>query len=141
MGEIIITNSLAKSFRTCPRQTLYKHVDLITPKVVRSKPLKRGSWFHELLEAKYKGESVTEAHQRNIVAFGKLFDEEKEALGDLPREMAALYKAYNWHYRSDCSWKVHEVEIKLEAELPNGMQAQGKADGKLINQVVSKLLA
>lgn len=128
MSEIIITNSLAKSFRTCPRQTLYKHIDLITPKVSKSKPLKRGSWFHELLEAKYKGESVTDAHKRNIVAFGKLFDEEKEALGNLPVEMRDLYRAYNWHYRSDRSWTVHEVEIKLEAELPNGMQAQGKAD-------------
>jgi hypothetical protein len=126
--DIVLTNSLAKMFRSCPRATLYKHVDLITPKVMRSKPLRRGTWFHEMLEAKYKGESVTDVHKANIVKFGKLFDEEKELLGDLPREMAELYKAYNWHYRSDKSWKVHEVEIKLEAELPNGMQGQGKAD-------------
>lgn len=127
-SSIIITNSLVKTFRSCPRMALYKHQDLLAPKYMRSKPLKRGTWFHELLEAKYKGESVTEVHKQNIVKFGKLMDEEKEALGDLPREMADLYRAYNWHYRSDTSWKVHETELKLEVELPNGMQGQGKAD-------------
>ena len=127
-NDLIITNSLVRTFRSCPRAAMYKHQDLIQPKYMTSKPLKRGTWFHELLEAKYKGESVTAVHKQNITKFGKLFDEEKEALGDLPREMAALYKAYQWHYRSDRSWKVHETELKLEAELPNGMQAQGKAD-------------
>lgn len=126
--DIVITNSLIKSFKGCQQQTKYKHVDLIGPKLSRSKPLKRGNWFHELLEAKYKGESVTAAHKMNISKFNKLFDEEKEILGDLPHEMAALYKSYQWYYRADDSWTVHEVEIKLEAELPNGMQGQGKAD-------------
>lgn len=126
--DLIITNSLIKSVKGCLQATKYKHVELLGPKYNRSKPLKRGTWFHYLLEAKYKGLSVTDAHKEMIVQYGKLFDEEKEALGDLPYEMAALYKAYNWHYRSDASWKIHEVEIKLEAELPNGMQGQGKAD-------------
>lgn len=128
MNDLVITNSLIKSFKGCEQATKYKHVDLIGPKYNRAKPLTRGSWFHTLLEAYYKEESVTAAHKAEVVKFGKLFDEEKEALGDLPREMAALFKAYRWHYRDDKSWKVHEVEIKLEAELPNGMQAQGKAD-------------
>jgi len=125
---MVITNSVIKSFKGCQNKTRYKHVDLIAPKLTRSKPLKRGSWFHELLEARYKGESVTDAHKRNVAQFNKLFDEEKEYLGDLPTEMARLYKSYQWHYRGDENWKVHEVEIKLEAELPNGMQGQGKAD-------------
>ncbi len=128
MTDLVITNSLIKSFKGCQQATKYKHVDLIGPKLNRAKPLTRGSWFHSLLEAKYKGESVTDAHKAEVVKFGKLFDEEKEALGDLPREMAQLFKAYQWHYGKDAGWKVHEVEIKLEAELPNGMQGQGKAD-------------
>ena len=126
----IFTNSLIRTFRTCPRQTLYKHHDLLQPKYVneKQKPLRRGTWFHELLEAKYKGESVNDVHKQNTYRYSLLMDEEKEALGNLPREMAVLFKAYNWHYRSDASWTVHETEIKLEAELPDGRQAQGKAD-------------
>lgn len=126
--ELVITNSVIKSFKGCPQATKYKHFELLGPKYNTSKPLKRGTWFHGLLEARYKGESVTKAHKEFVGQFGKLFDEEKEAMGDLPHEMADLYRAYRWHYRDDDSWKIHEVEIKLEAELPNGMQAQGKAD-------------
>jgi|SRR5690606_2988966 len=129
MAEVLITNSLIQCFKGCQQKTKYKYVDLLVPKVPRGmKPLKRGSWFHELLEAKYGGESVTAAHKRNVAQFNRLLPEEREDLGDLPNEMVALYKAYQWHYRRDDSWKVHEVELKLEADLPNGYQGQGKMD-------------
>ncbi len=129
MTDLVITNSLIKQFKSCQNATKYKYVDLLTPKVHRSKPLKRGVWFHELLEAKYKDESVMEAHKRNVAKFSRLSSEEQEILGDLPTEMTDLYRAYQWHYRGDKSWTVCEVELKLEAELPNGLQGQGKADG------------
>lgn len=126
---MVITHSLVKAFKGCQNAAKYKYVDLLAPKYFRSKPLKRGTWFHEMLEARYKGESVTAVHKHNTQLFSQMFDEEKEALGaELPQEMAALYRSYAWHYRSDESWKVHEVEVKLEAELPNGMMGQGKFD-------------
>lgn len=128
MTELVVTNSLLKTFRQCPRQAMYKHVDLLTPRVDRSKPLKRGTWIHALLEAKYKGESVKARHQQLTHEFGKLFDEEKEALGNLPVEVARLFNSYNWHYAGDKDWTVHEVEFKLEGELPNGIPIQGKSD-------------
>lgn len=126
--DLVITNSLLKNFKHCQQATKYQYVDLLGPKVRRSKPLQRGIWFHEMLEAKYKGESVTSVYHANIAKFDKLMDEEKEVLGDLPTEMAELYRAYAWYYNRDTDWKVHEVEIKIEAVLPNGMQGQGKAD-------------
>lgn len=125
---MILTNSLLKTFKGCPRQALYKHIELLAPKYQTSKPLKRGTWFHYLLEHYYSGQSVTQAHKEMVTEYGKLFDEEKEALGDLPREMVNLFRGYKWHYRDDKSWKVHEVELKLEADLPNGLQLQGKTD-------------
>lgn len=125
---IPITNSLIKTMLQCPRQAMYKHIDLLGPRLEKRQPLKRGSWFHELLEAYYKGESVNERHKQLTHEYSKLMDEEKEALGDLPKEMAILFKAYMWHYHKDDSWTIHEVEFKLEAELPNGMQFQGKSD-------------
>lgn len=127
---LIITNSLILTFKTCQKKAQYKYIDLLIPKRVsaKDKPLSRGTWFHALLEAKYGKGNVNEVHRKFCSDYRKLFDEEKDALGDLPVEMAQLYKAYSWHYRSDNGFKVHEVELKLEADLPNGMQGQGKAD-------------
>ncbi|UJQ86212.1 Cas4 family exonuclease [Gordonia phage GiKK] len=127
-SEITVTNSLIKSFKGCQQATKYKHVERIGPKLNTAQPLTRGTWFHEMLEAYYLGKSVTDVHKREIAKYGKLTDEEKDALGDLPRDMARLFKGYRWHYRDDKSWTVHDAEIKLEADLPSGLQAQGKAD-------------
>lgn len=141
-AEQIITHSLLKTFKRCPREALYKYHDLITPRHKHSQPLERGSWFHALLEAKYKTKrwaserdegsdpppNVSTVHNEMVADFGKLMDEERESLGDLPTEMRRLYNSYQWHYRKDESWIVHEVEMKVEAELPNGMQYQGKID-------------
>lgn len=142
---VIITHSTLKTFLRCPREALYKYNDLLAPRKKQSQPLERGTWFHALLEAKYKNQrragegyggddsdddipSVQQVHAGLCDQYGRLMDEEKEALGDLPTEMRTLYNSYQWHYRKDSSWTVHEVELKVEAELPNGMQYQGKID-------------
>ena len=140
MTDLIITHSLLKCFLRCPREALYKYQDLITPRQKQSQPLERGTWFHALLEAKYKvmrGDddiSVKDVHTNMVDAFGELMDEEREKLGDLPSEMQRLYNSYQWHYRKDRSWIIHEVEMKVEAELPNGMQYQGKIDMLVENE-------
>lgn len=145
---LIITHSLLKQFLRCPRAALYKYVDLITPRQKYSQPLERGSWFHALLEAKYKNqrwagegddgsdppESVSSVHEALVEDFGGLMDEERDKLGDLPNEMRRLFNGYQWHYRRDTSWIIHEVEMKIEAELPNGMQFQGKIDMLIENE-------
>lgn len=140
MTDLIITHSLLKTFLRCPREALYKYQDLITPRQKQSQPLERGTWFHALLEAKYKGmgelktPGVATVHAEMVDEFGELMDEERETLGDLPHEMKRLYNSYQWHYRKDDSWTVHEVEMKVEAELPNGMQYQGKIDMLIENE-------
>ncbi|AZS06606.1 helicase [Mycobacterium phage JacoRen57] len=124
----------------CPREALYKYQDLLTPRQKHSQPLERGTWFHALLEAKYKQmggletDGVTAVHTQLCDEFGELLDEEREMLGDLPNEMKRLYNSYQWHYRKDESWTIHEVEMKVEAELPNGMQYQGKIDMLVENE-------
>jgi CRISPR/Cas system-associated exonuclease Cas4 (RecB family) len=137
--DVIVTQSLLRTFLRCPREALYKYVDLITPRHKYSQPLERGSWFHSLLEAKYKAamggdDSVADVHAKLCGDFAELMDEEKEKLGDLPVEMRRLYNSYQWHYRKDVSWTVHEVELKIEAEMPNGMQYQGKVDLVIENE-------
>ena len=134
----VITHSLLKTFQNCPRKALYKYVELLKPRQKYSQPLERGTWFHDLLEHHYKARleggceedypTVQERQSDLSDEFGDLLDEEKEKLGDLPTEMRRLYNSYMWYYRKDTSWKIHEVEIKVEAEMPNGMQFQGKVD-------------
>lgn len=123
----VVTHSLLKQFRRCPQAAMYHYVDRLTPKQL-GKPLQRGTWVHELLEAYYKGEDWKRVHKENTSRYSKLFDEEKEALGNLPLECLTLFEGYLWHYKKDKDWKVHEVEFKLEATLPGGALWQGKSD-------------
>jgi hypothetical protein len=121
----VISQSMAKTFKRCPLQAKYKYMDELSPRVV-SKPLTRGKWFHTLLEEHYAPADDPNAdrvgweaaHKRMAQKFSGLFDEEKEELGDLPREMKSLMESYLWHYRHDSSWTVHEVEKTIEVPLP-----------------------
>lgn len=122
-GTPITTQSMIKTFMSCPREAYYKYHLGLQPKV-SSLPLERGKWFHALLEDFYLEKDWEKTHQVYTSRFNKLFDEEKEKLGDLPQEIERLFKSYLWHYGDpaikDRHWKVHEVELKLDAELPNG---------------------
>lgn len=122
----VVSQSMAKTFKRCPLQFKYKYLDELSPRVT-SKPLTRGKWFHSLLETYYApkddpnantDETWEQVHDRMSRKFSGLFDEEKEELGDLPREMKALMESYLWHYRNDESWTVHEVEKTIEVPLP-----------------------
>lgn len=126
-GREITTHSMLKAFERCPQQAAYKYAQRLKKRMVsaRDKPLQRGTWFHKLLEEYYAGRSWQAAHRQLCARFADLFDEEKEALGNLPDEMAALMRSYLWHYGADKSdpyhgWKVHETEFTLECEWPDG---------------------
>lgn len=127
----VTTQSMVKAFRSCPREALYKYAMRLSPKVA-STPLTRGKWVHSLLEAHYKGEDWHPVHDKMKLQFSKLFDEEKEKLGDLPTEIDLMMKSYFWHYGDPevegTEWIVHEVEGLLEAMMPNGHMFRGKYD-------------
>lgn len=127
----VTTQSMIKAFRSCHREALYKYHERLSPKVA-STPLTRGKWVHDVLEAFYKGEDWREAHKKNVLKFSKLFDEEKEKLGDLPTEIELMMKSYFWHYGDPevqgTEWNVLEVELLLEAPMPNGHIFRGKFD-------------
>lgn len=133
----VVSQSMAKTFKRCPLQFKYKYLDELSPRVV-SKPLTRGKWFHSLLEEYYAPADDPNAdrvgweavHKAMSHKFSLLFDEEKEELGDLPREMSSLMESYLWHYRNDESWTVHEVEKTIEVPLPflNGVSLKLRLD-------------
>ena len=130
-GRPITTQSMIKTFRMCPREAMYKYHDRLKPKKV-SKPLTRGKWLHSLLEEHYKGGNWKIPHKQLTHKFSQLFDEEKEHLGDLPRELDILMRSYFWHYGdpeyADRAWTVHEVEKLIEADMPSGHLFRGKVD-------------
>lgn len=117
-GAPISTHSMLKTMRMCPRQAYYKYILRLKPQVL-GRPLRFGTWMHFLLEAYYKGEDWEAKHRELTAKFGQLFDEEKEAIGDLPRDCMRTFKSYLWHYKED-PWKVHEVEMMVEVPLPDG---------------------
>lgn len=126
-GVPIVTHSMLSTFKECPRKTLYKYADRLKPKQ-QAKPLKRGNWIHTLLEVHHEGGDWREAHRKLSLQYDELFDEEKDLLGDLPREIYRLMLAYFWHYENDRDWKVLEVEFTVEVELPGVGLYRGRLD-------------
>lgn len=130
-GIPVTTQSMLKAFRMCPREAYYKYHLRLKPKT-HSQALTRGKWVHELLENYYLGEDWEPIHEKWSAKYANLFDEEKEKLGDLPREIKLLMKSYFYHYGdpevAGADWEVHEVERLIEARLPNGHLFRGKVD-------------
>lgn len=125
-GKRITTHSMLKQYLRCPKASQYKYAERLKPRMatVRDKPLRRGTWMHELLEVHYRGEDWKERHAELTAKFNRLFDEEKDALGDLPTECAALMRSYLWHYGANKDdpfhgWEVLGTEITLEAVWPD----------------------
>lgn len=126
-GNVITTHSMIKTMARCPKQAQYKYHERLKRRFVtaRQKPLKRGTWFHSLLEEYYAGRDWKAKHRELSLQYAELFDEEKDALGDLPRECLRLMKSYLWHYGADKSdpyhgWDVKGTELTLECPWPDG---------------------
>jgi PD-(D/E)XK nuclease superfamily protein len=125
-GIPITTHSMIKTMRRCPRQALYKYHDRLKPRSL-GRPLTFGKWMHSLLEEHYKGGDWRVMHRQLCEKYSQLFDEEKEKLGDLPRECAALMRSYLWHYKAD-NWKVRAVEFTVQTRWPDRSIYRGKVD-------------
>lgn len=131
-GREVTTHSMIKTMRRCPKQFQYKYIERLKPKVL-GRPLRFGTWMHELLEAHLKGEDWKVQQERNVKKFKKFFDEEKDMLGDLPNDTQRTMRAYLWHYKND-DWEVHDVEFILEVELPDGAIYRAKLDILIENE-------
>jgi PD-(D/E)XK nuclease superfamily len=131
-GRNITTHSMIKTMRTCPKQAYYKYVLRLKPQML-GRPLRFGTWMHALFEVHYRGEDWRIRHKELTHAYAKLFDEEKERVGDLPRECAKMMTSYLWHYKDD-PWKVLDTEFTLEVILPDGSIYRCKLDMLIENQ-------
>ncbi|MGX9924148.1 PD-(D/E)XK nuclease family protein [Streptomyces sp. NPDC002248] len=124
---------MLKTFRRCPKQADYKYFQRLKPKTV-SKPLKRGTWLHYLLEEYHMGRDWEAKHRQLCGEYNQLFDEEKDFYGDLPRECLQIMKSYIWHYKDD-PWKILEAEFTLETEFPDGTLFRGRVDALVENHL------
>lgn len=131
-GKTISTHSMLKTFRRCPKQADYKYVHRLKPRYL-GRPLRLGSWMHKLEEVFYNGGDWREEHRYQSHKFNELFDEERDVIGDLPRDCERLMESYLWHYRHE-DWKVLETEFTLEAELPDGSIFRGRVDNLIEDQ-------
>lgn len=125
-GRRITTHSMLKQMQRCPKSVQYKYAERLKLKFItaREKPLKRGTWFHELLQEFYAGRDWRERHEQLCNQYRELFDEEKEALGNLPDEMLDLMRSYLWHYGADKTdphhgWNVIGTEMTFECPWPD----------------------
>jgi PD-(D/E)XK nuclease superfamily protein len=125
-GKRITTHSMLSTMRRCPNQARYKYAERLKVRFAtkRDKPLKRGTWFHALLEEYYAGRSWKAMHARYTLNYQSLFDEEKEALGDLPTELHDMMRSYLWHYGADKDDPFHGTrtigtEVTLECPWPD----------------------
>jgi hypothetical protein len=131
-GKRISTHSMLKTFRRCPKQAEFKYYHRLKPRML-AKPLRRGTWVHELLEIHHNGEDWRPHHRKLTTKFNELFDEEKDYYGDMPTEIAQVMESYVWHYKDD-PWKIIATEKTLEAELPDGTIYRGKVDAIIENE-------
>jgi hypothetical protein len=116
-----VSNSRLKVYRRCPKQYDFKYMMGLRRKK-RSVQLERGSWIHELLMVHCDGEDWRERHSLLTKQFNNLFEEEREGLGDLPRECARIMRSYLRTYeRTDRRYVTVDSEMDEIVRLPNGL--------------------
>lgn len=81
--------------------------------------------MHELLQAFYEGEDWKSKHLELTARFNSLWEEEREELGDLPKECLAIMRSYLRHYKADSErYRVIDCEMDEIITLPNGLRLQ-----------------
>lgn len=115
-----LSNSKVKCYRRCPKQYEYKYVEKLERKR-KSLQLTRGDWLHQLLMTHYDGESWRARLDTLSEGYDKLFEEEREELGDLPHDVERMFTGYLAHYKEeDKSIRVVDSEVNEIVNLPNG---------------------
>lgn len=117
-----ISNSRAGTWRRCEKKFEFKYVMGLEPKD-KKRALEFGSWMHVLLEEHYQGRDWRVKHKEMAKAFYDLFEEEREELGDLPRDCARLMRSYLRYWREeDSQFRVIDTELDEVVTLPSGLE-------------------
>lgn len=124
-----VSNSKLKQYNRCKLAYHYKFERNLAPNVT-AKPLKRGSWLHLLLEAHYRDGDWKKQWKELKAEYDRMFDEEKDAYGDLPNECKRIMQSYVFHWKEEdakLTWIALEDEV--EVKLPHGHTLVFRFDG------------
>lgn len=122
LSSFVASNSRLNTFSRCPNKYRYKYVEGWEPRK-KSVQLERGSWVHRLLQVYYNGGDWLDEHKRLKKEFYKLFEEEREDLGDMPADCLRIMRAYLRNYQDDFDrYRVVDTELDETVTLPNGMK-------------------
>ena len=136
-----VSHSRIKTWRRCPNQFRYKYEMDLRPKGKKVQ-LERGSWLHKLLMTHYDGEDWRVAHEKEKAKFRRLFEEEREELGDLPGECARIMKSYVRYYKTiDKRFVTLDSEMDEIVTLPNGLEVNIVVDLIVWDKVLSGIWA
>lgn len=117
-----ISNSRAGTWRRCEKKFEFKYVMELEAKE-KKRSLEFGSWMHVLLEEHYEGRDWKIKHKEMTAEFYKLFEEEREELGDLPTDCARLMRSYLRYWREeDAQFRVIDTELDEIVTLPSGLE-------------------
>jgi hypothetical protein len=86
------------------RQCRYAHHLAFNEKIERRTPpapLYKGKIIHEVIESRINGEDWRPVLQKYIDEYNKMFDEEKEMYGDLPKELTIIMEGYDKIYADE----------------------------------------
>ena len=127
--------------RRCQYKYKYKYIDKIRPKK-KAIQLRRGGWIHLLLEEKDSGRDWMEKLKSlKKDEFDKLFLEEQVEIGDLPKEVYRIMRAYHQTYLEvDKEWETIICEQDFKIRLGNTkFVAVGKIDKIALHKKSGKI--
>lgn len=128
---ITVSFSRIKSYRRCPMQHHYRYVQKLRPKK-KARPLKLGTAIHRMLEARINTGSWVEEWEAFNEEFGRLFEEERAELGDLPGLARTVMEGYENQYDGeDLSYiqrRKAKAEIRLELFIHDWLKFVGVVD-------------
>jgi hypothetical protein len=126
-----VSQSKLKLWRRCRAAYSYKYVDNLRKKV-KSRPLVFGTIVHSMLEAHAGGEDPFEMLATIADKDKKLFEAEREAYGDIVRDLGFIMTDYFRYWADrDLAYirvKGRNAEHSFEAEIAPGIILTGRID-------------
>jgi hypothetical protein len=131
MPVIKISNSRMKLWRRCHYAHHLRYNEKLEKKAP-AVPLIRGKVLHELIESRINKQTPKPILKKFDKEFGKLFNEEKAEIGDLPSEVRQLFEGYirQWEDEDLTYLKMGGKRAEFEFEVPliDGVHLYGLID-------------
>ena len=124
-----VSYSRIKRWRSCQQAHYYQYILGIEPRM-KAKPLKVGSYLHDLLEAHARGDDWRDVHELIVEEFSGLFVEERLYYGEhLPDDLYTLMEGYEKFHEGD-NLTYHEIEEPIgPIPLTSKTSLKGRPDG------------